>query len=165
MNQSEALPRLHKKLIRITVVTGLLLLCFAVTGLLNPVFVGLYGLVIPLGLQLFDTLTDLRHRQVFTAWLIVAVTIFLVSLPGYGSDDFMVRRAAAALKAPLSFLIMYWLLNQLCYRNGRYLVNTYRQPRWYHEEAERKITGKDVLFNLILYATTFLSFQIRPPEL
>jgi hypothetical protein len=118
---------------------------------------------------MFDTVIDLNDKTVFNIWLTTAVVTFVVSLTTYNNDKFIIKRSlkfdpasgvnsligdylTSTLKALLIFLIAYWLLNKLLNRKGLFIINTFKQTRWYHDVVQRRITGLDVVTNLILYA-------------
>jgi len=123
---------------------------------------------------MFDTVIDLNKKTVLNIWLIIAVLTFFVSLTTYSSDKFIIRRSAnfittfginnligeystSSLKALLIFLISYWLLNKLMNRKGFSLSNTFKHTNWYYNVAQRKITGLDVLTNVVLYAIIIIA--------
>jgi hypothetical protein len=167
------LPLRQKILIGLTVIGGLfLMICSAFNWLsydtLNQT-IFFYGIGVPLFLLMFDTVIDLNDKTVFNIWLTIAVVTFVVSLTTYNNDKFIIRRSSkfdpafgvnsligdystSALKALLIFLLAYWLLNKLLIRKGLFLINTFKQTRWYHDVVQRRITGLDVVTNLILYA-------------
>jgi hypothetical protein len=133
-----------------------------------------YGIGLPLFLLLSDTVVDLNDKTIFSIWLAIAIVTFIFSLTGYNNDKFFIQRSASfnptagvnnligdystsSLKTLLLFLIAYWLLNKLLNKKGLFIINTFKQKRWYHELAQRKITGLDVLTNVILIAVIIIS--------
>ena len=178
MTDLKILPLRQKILIGLTILIGLYLIVGSAFDLLphdtlNKI-IFLYGICIPLFLLIFDTVIDLNDKAVFNIWLIIAVVTFLVSLTTYNNDKFIIQRSAkfdptsgvnsfigeystSSLKALLVFLIMYWLLNKLLNKKGLFLINTFRQTKWYHDVVQRKITGLDVITNFILYATIIIA--------
>ena len=118
---------------------------------------------------MFDTVIDLNDRTIFSIWLTIAIMTFIISLTTYNSNKFIIQRSSkfdptsgvngligeystSSLKALLTFLVVYWVLNKLLNRKGLFLINTFKQTRWHHDIVQRKITGLDVVTNLILYA-------------
>ena len=178
MTDLKILPLRQKILIGLTILIGLYLIVGSAFDLLrhdtlNEIIL-LYGIGIPLFLLMFDTVIDLNDKAVFSIWLIIAVVTFLVSLTTYNNDKFIIQRSAkfdptsgvnsfigeystSSLKALLVFLIMYWLLNKLLNKKGLFLINTFRQTKWNHDVVQRKITGLDVITNVILYATIIIA--------
>jgi hypothetical protein len=172
------LPLRQKILIGLTILGGLfLIVCSAFSLLphdnLNTIIFA-YGLGIPLTLHISDSFNDLNHKTVFRIWFTIAAVNFLISLTTYKSDKFIIKRSASfdptvgvnrfigdystsSLKALIVFLVMYWLLNRLLNKRGHYLINTYWKGRWYHEEAQRKITWFDVVANIILFLTIIVA--------
>jgi hypothetical protein len=70
----------------------------------------------------------------------------------------MSDHSTTSLKSLFVFLVVYWILNQVSKRiEGNFLVNTYRQTTWTNEAAKRKMTGLDVLCNIILFVTVVIS--------
>jgi hypothetical protein len=167
------LPLRQKILIGLTVVVGLfLMVCSAFELLrhdtLNQIIL-FYGIGIPLFLLMFDTVIDLNNRAMFSIWFTIAIVTFIISLTTYKSDKFIIQRSSefdtttgvnsligeystSSLKALLIFLVFYWVLNKLLNSKGVFLINTFKQTRWHHDVVQRKITGLDVVTNLILYA-------------
>ncbi len=172
------LPIRQKILIGLTIFVGLLLIVCSAFDLLqhdtlNQIIL-FYGIGIPLFLLMFDTVIDLNDKTVFGIWLSIAVVAFLISMTTYNTDKFVIQRSnkfdptsginsyiggysTSSLKALLIFLIMYWLLNKLLNKKGLFLINTFRQTTWYHDVVQRKITGLDVVTNVILYATIIIA--------
>lgn len=178
MTDLKILPLRQKILIGLTILVGLLLIgCSAFDLLrhdtLNQIIL-FYGIGIPLLLLMFDTVIDLNDKPVFGIWFTIAVLTFIISLTTYKNEKFIIKRSnkfdptagvnsfigeysTSSLKALLVFLILYWLLNKLLNKRGLFLINTFRQTRWYHDIVQRKITGLDVLTNVILYAAIILA--------
>jgi hypothetical protein len=171
--QLTMLPLRQKILIGLTVIVGLfIMICLAFSLLSNDTvnqMILFYGIGVPLFLLMFDTVIDLNDRTVFSIWLTIAIVTFIISLTTYSNDKFIIQRSTkfdptsgvnsligdystSSLKALLIFLIAYWLLNKLLNRKGLFLINTFKQTRWYHDLVQRKITGLDVVTNVILYA-------------
>jgi hypothetical protein len=171
------LPR-QKILIVLTVIAWVLLLVCSAFNLMGQdtlnQMIFFYSLGVPMFLLMFDTIIDLNDKNVFAIWMTIAIVNFLFSLTTYNNDKFIIRRTAkfdqtsgvniwignhstSSLKALLIFLIVYRLLNKLMNKKGLFLINTFRKRRWYHEVAQRRITGLDVLTNVILYAVIIAS--------
>ena len=167
------LPLRQKILIGLTLTVGLFLIISSAFTLLasdtlnTAIFV--YGMGVPLVLLMFDTVIDLNNKNVFVIWLAIAILTFIISLITYDNYNFTIRRSpqfernsginslignysTSSLKALIIFLVVYWLLNKLLNRKGLFLINTFKQTRWYHDVVQRKITGLDVVTNIILYA-------------
>lgn len=172
------LPLRQKILIGLTIVVGLFLMICSTFSLvqrntLNQMIL-FYGIGIPFFLLMFDTVIDLNDETVFGIWLTIAILTFIVSLTTYNNDNFIIQRNAkfdkssginglmgdystSSMKALLSFLIGYWVLNKLLNKQGLFLINTFRQSKWYHDVAQRKITGLDVVTNFVLYAIIIIA--------
>jgi hypothetical protein len=167
------LPLRQKILIALTVIVGLFLMTCSAFHLLsndtlNQVIL-FYGIGVPLFLLVFDTVIDLNDKYVFNIWLTIAAVTFIISLTTYNNDRFIIQRSSkfdptsgvnsligdystSSLKALLIFQIAYFLLNKQLNRKGLFLINTFKQRRWDHDIVQRKITGLDVVTNVILYA-------------
>ena len=178
MTDLKILPLRQKILIGLTILVGLFLIVCSAFDLLrhntlNQIIL-FYGIGIPLLLLMLDTVVDLNDKPVFGIWLTIAIVTFIISLTTYNNDKFIIKRSntfdptagvnsfigeysTSSLKALLVFLSLYWLLNKLLNKKGLFLINTFRQTRWHHDIAQRKITGLDVLTNVILYAAIILA--------
>ncbi len=173
-----SIPLRQKILLGLTIVVGLLLMACSTFSLLQPdtlnQMIIFYGLGVPLFLLMFDTVIDLNNKTVFSIWLVIAILILVISLTTYTTDKFIIQRSArfdktsglnsmlgeystSSLKALFIFLISYWLFNRLLNKRGLFLINTFRQRSWYHDVAQRKITGLDVIINFILYAIIIIA--------
>jgi hypothetical protein len=178
MTDLKILPLRQKILIGLTILVGLFLIVCSAFDLLRHdtlnQMILFYGIGIPLFLLMFDTVIDLNDKPVFGIWFTIAVLTFIISLTTYKNDKYIIKRSTkfdpttginsfiseystSSLKALLVFLILYWLLNKLLNKRRLFLINTFRQTRWYHNIAQRKITGLDVVTNVILYATIILA--------
>jgi hypothetical protein len=172
------LPLRQKILIGLTLLAALFLMISSVGDLVKPddlnVVIFLYGIGIPMFLLMLDTVVDLNDMKTFRIWFAIAIVLFAISLVSYKSDQFKLHRNAkfdpgagvnsliaaystSSLKTLLIFLIAYWPINKLMNRKGKYVINTFRQRNWYHDEAQRGITGVDVIINLFLYAVIILA--------
>ncbi|MFN8291890.1 MAG: hypothetical protein U0U70_16650 [Chitinophagaceae bacterium] len=177
MTDLKFLPVRQKVLIGVTVLVGLFLIVCSVLDLLRhdtlnqTIF--FYSIGVPLFLLMFDTVVDLNKKPIFGIWFTIAVLTFIISLTTYKNDKFLIKRSAkfdpstgvniyiseystSSLKTLLIFLVLYWLLKKLLNKRGLFLINTFKQTTWYHDIAQRKITGLDVITNVILYATIIL---------
>lgn len=167
------LPIRQKRLITITVISGIVILVLSiVTTIPNEIFF-FYSFGVSISLLGFNALVDLNEKSVFRTWYVLSAIIFLVSLLGYNDERFLILRSSNfiadgvnrylsdysvnCLKSLFVFLTFYWIINKLYNRKGLYVINTFRQPRWYHDGAKRKITGIDVLINLFLLFIILLS--------
>lgn len=166
------LPFRQKILIGLTIIVGLLLLVSSVFKLTRPELLNtvifLYGIGVPVCLLISNAIIDLNNKSIFSVWLMIAIVTFLVSLTAYNNDRFKIRRSVkfdpdsginqfladfstSALKTLLLFLIFYFLLNKMLSKKGVFLINTFKQGNWYHDLAQRDISGLDVITNIILY--------------
>ncbi|WP_026309907.1 hypothetical protein [Niabella aurantiaca] len=125
-----------------------------------------YGVGVPLCLLVFDTVIDLNDGAIFGIWMIISIIMYIVSLTTYSNDAFVMHRtgfdtgspvnsliagySTSSLKTLLIFLIVYWLFNKLLNKKGLFVINTFRQTGWYHDTVQRRITGFDVLTNVVL---------------
>jgi hypothetical protein len=126
---------------------------------------------VPLILLMCDTVIDLNNMRIFSIWLVIALIMFAIFLLTDKNEKFKIVRSSnfdytstinshiteystSSLKALLPFLVVYWILNKILKAIiGDYIINTNRQKAWYHEGAQREITGLDVVINIILYVT------------
>lgn len=134
----------------------------------------IYSIGVPFMLLLSDLIIDLNQPPVFIVWLAIATVCFIICLLSYGNDLYIIIRSSrfdptsgvnsffskystSALKAPLVFLLIYWVLNKQLNKRGLFLVNSFKQSGWYHKNARREITADDVFFNMLLYAAIFIA--------
>lgn len=158
----------------LTVISGVIILFLSLVTTIPDEIFFFYSFGVSISLLGFDTLIDLKDKIVFQAWYVLSAIIFLVSLLGYGDERFLIIRSSNfnpnhgidrylsdysvnCLKSLFIFLTSYWVINKLYSRKGLYVINTFKQPRWYHDEARRKITGTDVLINFFLLFIILLS--------
>ncbi|MFL5788482.1 MAG: hypothetical protein ACJ748_10555 [Flavisolibacter sp.] len=173
------LPSRQKSLFILTLSIGLLIWFCSVKNIfsLNAMnsFIFFYSFGIPFLLLSFSTIMDLNENKVFLIWLAFSIILLLISVSTKNSSQFQIHRSAqfdkssgfnslmsdhstASLKSLFFFLIVYWPLNQISKKvTGNFIVNTYGQKTWTNEEAKRKMTGMDVLCNLILFVIIFCS--------
>jgi hypothetical protein len=132
-----------------------------------------YSFGLPLALLVFPTIIDLNDNKVFTVWLAFSLIPLYISSVTNKSTEFIIHRSSqfdrsfpinswmsdystSALKSLFVFLVVYLILNQLLKKwTGNFIVNTFRQRTWTNEDAKRKMTSADVLFNIILLITIF----------
>lgn len=166
------LPLRQKLLLGLTLIAGLFIFACVLFDLfpedsLNKM-IFFFGIGVPLFLLVFDTLIDLNEPSIFQKWFVIAIVMFVISIVSYNSPMFSIFKVASktginsylgssstsSLKALLVFLIVYWLLNKLLKdKKNVYIVNTFWQTSWYHDISQRKITGVDVIINLVLFVT------------
>ena len=172
------LPVRQKIIIGLTLFAGVMLVISVRYNLLsqdnNNELIFIYSVGIPFMLLLSDYIIDLNQQPVFICWLAIAIVFFIICLLTYGDDQYIIIRSSrfdpssginslfskystSALKAPLVFLLIYWVLNKQLNKKGLFLVNSFKQVRWYHETARREITGLDVVFNMLLYVSIFIA--------
>lgn len=170
------LPPRQKIYIGITIFFGLLIILCSVGNWMEPdrlnLFIFAYSMCVPLFLLASDTLIDLNDNRIFIIWLAIAVVMVVIGLAVYKNDKFiihrdvsvsgiMVERSVDSLKALLAFLIVYWPINKLLNKQGVYVINTFRQSKWYHKAADREISWGDVLINFLLMAVIFAGVLVK----
>ena len=173
------LPARQKFLLALTASIGLIILFCSMTNVLSDnainEFIFFYSFGVPFFFLGFSTLIDLNDNKIFLLWLVFSLLLLAISIFTKHSDKFIIQRSAkfdstsginslmsghstSALKSLFIFLIVYWILNQVSKKiTGGFLVNTYRQRTWTNEDANRKMTVIDVLFNIVLYVTVLCS--------
>ncbi|HTL83001.1 MAG TPA: hypothetical protein VL651_14910 [Bacteroidia bacterium] len=169
-----AIPRRQKILMLAVIIGGVIFLYCSAFEIVEKhrlaVALIFYALIPPIWLQSDEMLLDLDKREVFLAWLFLAIIQFAFYLewrtyPVYDirnhemphtSINVMISGSTVgSMKALLVFLIFYFLFNKLNKRiTGFPLVSTSRKSNWYSDEAKREITGYDVLFNILLLFIT-----------
>lgn len=134
----------------------------------------IYSISVPIMLLISDLIIDLNQKPVFIVWLAFATVCFIICLLTYGDDQYIIIRSSSfdtsnpinklfskystsALKAPLVFLLINWVLNKQLNKRGLFLVNSFKQKSWSHDAARREITADDVFFNMLLYAAIFIA--------
>lgn len=92
-------------------------------------------------------LIDLNDKKIFAAWGWIGIIFLAVFLLSKNPD-----KSIGTLRSLPAFLVAYWLINSFLKRmsGGDYIVNTFKQTRWYNDVAKRKIDWLDVLINLFL---------------
>jgi hypothetical protein len=142
------------------------------------VAVFLYGFSVPLFILCQNLLIDLNNKRVFAVWVIIGLVFLAVFLltknnpelnirhPNFKAqgklDKLIAAESTSALKSLAFFLLAYGIINPLLKKNARnYIVNTFRQHKWYNDAAERKLTWLDVLINFLLFAVIIVGVFIR----
>jgi hypothetical protein len=162
----------QKILIGLTFFAGLVLVACSTFDLLDQYilnqFILFYGIGIPLYLLTFDTVIDLNNKNTFRVWLAISILLLTISMMTFNSDKYIIERSStfdkssginswlsdhstSSLKALFIFLLVYWAFNKLLNTKGVFLINTFGQKNWYHNLANRDITGLDVIVNIVLY--------------
>ncbi len=173
------IPARQKIFLSLTILAGLsLFLCYNLdlwdNRVLGPTIM-VYGWGIPFTFLVSDLLIDLNNKKVFLVWLIPGVVLFVTGVSVKANHQFKIIRSSSfisenginslitdtyssSFKSLLLFLIAYWLLNNILKKNtGNFIVNTFKQHKWHHDTVNRKISGEDVLINLLLFAIIMLS--------
>ena len=127
----------------------------------------------------FETLVDLNENRIFYIWLAIGLIEFCIYILTKDNMNFKIYRnpnidpnsffskyvsdtTTSSLKTLLFFLITYKIFNTLMKKlTGNYLINTYRQRSWSHDIIKRKISGLDVVFNILLWIVIIISALIR----
>ena len=172
------LPLRQKIMIGLTLLAGIMLMVSLRFDLLSKYafnqLIFIYSIGVPFMLLLTDLIIDLNQQPVFNVWLAIASVFFIICLITYGDDQYIITRSSrfdptsgvnrffskystSALKAPLVFLLIYWVLNKQLNKRGLFLVNSFKQSGWYHENARREIAADDVFFNMVLYVAIFIA--------
>ena len=173
------LPKRQKILIGITLVIGLFLTVYSLSKPILPDGINtsilLYGLCLPFLLFTSSAIIDLNTDKTLLTWLALATVLLLISIWTGHSQKFIITRSSkfnqseginsyicdhstSSLKALFFFLIVYWILNVILKKTtGNYIVSTYRQSKWFNNDANRKITGLDVSINIVLLLTIIIS--------
>ena len=171
------LPLRQKIFLSLTVLAGLFILLAYNTSIISQESLNLtiffYGFGVPMLLLGLDTLIDLDKKNVFAIWLTIGLVFLLLFFITKGNPDFTIKRSAkynsdginkfisdswaSPLKALLIFLIMYFIFNSIVKKTtGNYIVNTFRQSKWYNDTAGRKIYWYDILTTFTLLAIIIL---------
>jgi hypothetical protein len=173
------LPARQKFLLILILGTGMFIWLCSVTNLFSDDTINTLIFAFSFGLPFlflgFSTMIDLNDNRVFLVWFTFSVILLLIDFATKNSSRFLIQRSSdfdgssgvnslmsdhstTSLKSLFVFLVVYWILNQVSKRiEGNFLVNTYRQTTWTNEAAKRKMTGLDVLCNIILYVTVVIS--------
>ena len=142
-------------------------------GPLINILISLFGIIVPLYLLLVGEMRDLNNPDVFRLWLAAGVLIFILSLPAYNDTRFVLERSpefdsteflnqnmsdysTSSWKTLFAFLLAYWPINKFMNRKGLYVIDTYKRPYWYHDEARRRMKWFDVLINIFLFLVVFV---------
>jgi len=172
-------PYRQKVLLIVCISVGLLILFCSATNLLSFEIINtvifFYSFSLPFLFLGFSTILDLNNNKTFIIWLLLSILLLLISFATHDMDKFIIHRSAkfypssginsfmnthstSSLKSLFFFLIVYWILNFLLKKStGNCIVNTFRQVSWYNSEARRRMTGVDVLSNIILVIIIFWS--------
>lgn|GEM_PF-1348882 len=183
MNDTTLLPLRQKILLWLTISIGLFLFVSYNLGLIHPekltLFILFYSFGVSMWLLAFETLVDLDDNRIFYIWLAIGLTQFCFYLLTKDNENFKIYRSpnidansllsnylsdttTSSLKTLLFFLISYKLFNTVMKKlTGNCLLNTYRQMSWSHDTIKRKISGLDVVFNVLLLAVIIISALTR----
>jgi hypothetical protein len=173
------LPLRQKILIGLTIFVGLFFFVSYKLGLIDQgkltLFILFYSFGVTMWLLVFETLVDLDDNRIFFIWLVIGLTQFCFYLLTKDNENFKIYRSpnidpnsflnnyisdttTSSLKTLLFFLIAYKIFNTIMKKmTGNCLLNTYRQMSWSHDTIKRKISGLDVVFNLLLFVVIIIS--------
>ncbi len=167
------IPKRQQILMIITLSIGAFFLLLSFFTRIPSILIFIYSFCIPTLLLCFDFIIDLNNKETFKAWYAISIVIFLVRLLGYNNEQFRISRSASfnnnginsyitcysvtSLKGLFIFLSTYWIINRLYNKRGLFIINTFRQSRWYHDGVRRKITVLDFWINVILFLSIILS--------
>lgn len=179
MIDTNLIPLRQKILLGMTIFVGLVIFISYHFGLIEPskltMFVLFYSMVPAMSLLGFETLLDLDNNRIFYIWFTIGLIQFCIYLLTKDNLNFKILRGpnfdtnslinnyvsdatTASLKTLLYFLIVYKLFNSIMKKlTGNYLLNTYKQMFWTHDTIRRKISGLDVVFNILLFAIILIS--------
>lgn len=183
MNDTTLLPLRQKILLGLTISVGLCILVSYNLRLIDPgkltLFVLFYSFGVTMWLLAFETLVDLDDNRIYYIWLTIGLLQFCIYLltkdnvnfkiyrsPNINPDSFLSKYVSdtttSSLKTLLLFLIAYKGFNTLMKKlTGNCLLNTYRQLSWSHDTIKRKISGLDVVFNILLLVVIIISALTR----
>ena len=177
MTKLSDLPLRQKILLSLTMLTGFFILLAYNTSIISQeklnLIIFFYGFGVPMLLLGLDTLIDLDKKNIFTIWATIALIFLLAYFITKGNADFIIKRSAkynsdvtnkfisdswtSPLKALPIFLIVYSVFNLIVKKmTGNYIINTFRQSKWYNETAGRKIYWYDILTTFTLLAIIIL---------
>ncbi len=173
MIEDKIFPTRQKILVTLTILIGVGLIVAYQWKLIVPEKLSLcilfYSLFVPFFLLATNALSDLNKRRIFLCWLVIGVIHFvfylLIRNEHYFSyhrssnfdrfslvNTFLSENTTSALKTLLIFLLCYKLFNrQFKKANGNYLLSTFRQFSWTHDESKRMISVQEVFYNILLY--------------
>ncbi len=182
LNTKILLPLRQKILLGLTLIVGLLIFISYNLRMLDSgkltFFILLYSFGVAMWLLVFETLIDLNNNRIFLIWLVVGLIQFCFYLltkdtaslkinrnPNIDTNSFLSSlvsdTATSSLKTLLFFLIAYKCFNTIMKKlTGNCIVNTYRQISWSHDTINRKISGLDVVFNILLFIVIIISALI-----
>ena len=177
------LPVRQKILLGLTIFVGLFFFVSYNLGLIDQgkltLFIMFYSIGVTMWLLAFETLVDLDDIRIFSIWLVIGLTQFCFYLLTKDNENFKIYRSpkfdpnsflnnyisettTSSLKTLLFFLIAYRIFNTIMKKlTGNCILNTYRQMSWSHNTIKRKITGLDVVFNLLLFIIIIISALTR----
>lgn len=164
-------PLRQKIFLSITIVAGLFILLAYNTSIMSMAslnnIICFYNIGVPMLLLCLNTLIDLDKKNVFAAWLVIGLIFLVAYFITKGNPDFITRRSIKfnthginkyisgnwtnSFKSLPVFLAVYFLLNFFVKKKtGNFIINTFRQTRWYNDTAGRKIYWYDVIANITL---------------
>ncbi|MBQ20935.1 MAG: hypothetical protein CMD31_09285 [Flavobacteriales bacterium] len=183
MNNKSLLPFRQKILLGLTIFVGLFIITSYNLRLIEQdkltLFLLLYSFGVTISLLVFETLVDLENNRIFYIWFAIGLAQFLIYLltkdnmnfkiyrsPNFETNNFINQyisdTTTTSLKTLFCFLISYKIFNSIMKKmTGNYLLNTYRQMSWSHDTIKRKISGLDVVFNILLYVVIIISALTR----
>lgn len=179
MDDKILLPLRQKILLGLTIFVGLFFLVSYNIGLIDQgklnLFIFFYSFGVSIWLLAFETLVDLDDNRIFFIWLVIGLTQFCFYLLTKDNENFKIYRSqnfdpnnffnnyisettTSSLKTLLFFLVVYKIFNTIIKKlTGNCLLNTYRQISWSHDTIKRKISGLDVVFNVLLFVVIAIS--------
>jgi hypothetical protein len=182
MHTLQNLPLRQKILLSLTLLVGFFILLSSLTNAISNAalntLIFCYSFGVPLYLLIFETLIDLNEPKIFSIWFAISLALLVISFLTANSDKFLFSRSisfdksyginshifnhsTSSLKSLFVFLSAFWILNKVLKRlTGNSIVNTYRQFTWFNKDANRKITGLDVVVNIILFLVVFIASLI-----
>ena len=173
MNTLFDIPLRQKILLSLTILAGLFILLAYNTSIISQENLNgtifFYGIGVPMYLLGMDTLLDLDKKNIFAIWATIALVFLIAYFMIKGNPDFTIRRSikyhsyginkfisdswTTPLKVLPIFLIVYFVFNSIVKKKtGNYIVNTFRQSKWYNDAAGRKIYWYDILTTFTLLA-------------
>jgi hypothetical protein len=164
MTSLSDLPLRQKILLSVTMLAGLFILYAYHSNLMSYEALNLtvvaYGMGVPMFLLVQDTMVDLNNTAIFKIWGAIGFLFVIGYFLSKNNPD--LGPPASALKALPLFLLCYWPLNYFAKkRTGNYLINTYKQPGWQHDIANRKIDWYDVLINIFFAVVIVIASVIE----
>jgi len=104
---------------------------------------------------------NLRNLKYYSFWIIIGLIQLLIYYCSKDNHDFFLARGTGlvSLKVLLPVLIMFQLLRQISlkvYKQEMIISIRHYRMNFYEEEEKRNMTWMEVLFSLILFATTII---------